>query len=113
MTIHNQQGFSMVSVLLAWLICSTSVLIIYRLSRQSMHFVMAAHQHSVAVVLLLSAKNSHLSQSKIKLYTKWQQQAQHLLPQGNARVECRDRLCEAEVHWHLHQPYSKKVAYAL
>lgn len=113
MTINNQQGFSMVSVLLAWLICSTSVLIIYRLSRQSMHFVMAAHQHSVAAVLLLSAKNSHLSQSKIKLYTKWQQQAQHQLPQGKARVECRERLCEAEVHWRLHQPYNAKVAYAL
>ena len=113
MMIHNQKGFSLLSVLLAWLICSTSVLIIYQLSRQSMHFVMAAHLHSVAVVLLLSAKNSHLSQSKTKLYAQWQQQTQHQLPQGRASVECSDRLCKAEVRWRLHQPYNAKVAYAL
>ena len=52
MSISRQRGFSLMSVVVAWVLCGSAVLSAYQIIRVAQQQIVQTHNHSVAVVLL-------------------------------------------------------------
>ena len=109
----DQSGFSLMSVLLAWVLCSSCALVVYRISRRSAVLVMAAHYHNIAVTLLPMAAQLHFRSPRGALYQQWLRDVREQLPHGEGQLACSARRCDVQLHWQFMQPAALQGHYGV
>lgn len=99
MMCYVEKGFSLMSVVIAWALCSGCILLAYDGVRFSFRDVVFAHDRSVAALMLSNAAAEKLNTKEVRLYRQWSRDVATLLPQGKARLDCRVPICEARIRW--------------
>ena len=96
-----QEGFGLISVLIAAGLSALLVLSVLQLVRLALRQVVAADYRSQSIILALSAKDiqRHCQQ---RCYSAWLQQIKHSLPQAKGSWRCAGHNGEIVLYWYYY-----------